>query len=130
MHIQLLVNDDPMGLLRDADVKELLCEAHISNFKLSSEQGLHVDKGVVVVRCNEDVIHEHSNQHFGGEKRANVNTVVQLTPSETDRDNEVVEMDISITRRLLQTIQRLEKFNSVSRRNVHFRVRMHVYYFR
>jgi hypothetical protein len=94
MHIQLLGDDDPVGLLRNADVEKLLREAHISDFKLSAEQVLHVDKGVVVVRCNEDVVHEHSNQHFEGEISADVNIVVQLTPSETDRHNEVVEMDI------------------------------------
>jgi hypothetical protein len=64
MHIQLLVDDDPVGLLRDADVEKFLSEAHISDFKLSAEQVLHVDKSVVVVRCNKDVIHKHSNQHF------------------------------------------------------------------
>jgi hypothetical protein len=30
--------------LRDADVEKLLREAHISDFKLSAEQVLHVDK--------------------------------------------------------------------------------------
>jgi hypothetical protein len=72
----------------------------------------------------QDVVHEQSNQHFGGEIGADVNTVVQLTLSETDRHNEVVDMDVPITERLLQTIQRPEKFNTVSRWNVH------VYYFR
>jgi hypothetical protein len=34
VHIQLLVDDDPVGLLRDADVQELLREAHIGDFEL------------------------------------------------------------------------------------------------
>jgi hypothetical protein len=89
-----------------------------------------VDKGVVVFRCNEDIVHEHSNQHFGGEIGADVNTVVQLTPSETDRHNKIVEMNVSITGRLLQTIQRPEKFNTESRWNMHFSVTMHGDYFR
>jgi hypothetical protein len=81
MHIQLLVDDDPVGLLRDAEVEKRLREAHISDFKLYAEQVLHVDKGVVVIRCNDDVVHKHSNPHFGGEIGADVNTVVQLTPN-------------------------------------------------
>jgi hypothetical protein len=38
MHIQLLVDDDPVGLLRDADVEKFMSEAHISvtlNFLLN-----------------------------------------------------------------------------------------------
>jgi hypothetical protein len=53
VHIQLLVDDDHEELLRDAD-------AHIGDFKLSTEKAFHVDESVVTIRCNEDVVNEHS----------------------------------------------------------------------